>query len=254
MFCPGVARQRKVVAMTEGVSKTPAYAVIADQIRRRILSGDLQPGERLPSEAELMTEFGFSRSTIREATRILASEHLVVTTRGTTGGSFVAVPDISQLTSHVENSVALMAVAQTVTVDQLMDVRLLTEVHAAGVAAYLRTDEQLAEMRDAVELPEASATYEGNQEFHLQVLQATGNPMLELVCAPVFRVLRGRFTGGRAPEDFWANSQNDHRRILAAIERGDSMAAMGEMRRHLDLLTDAYKEMHLLADVTGHSD
>jgi GntR family transcriptional regulator, transcriptional repressor for pyruvate dehydrogenase complex len=229
-------------------AKVPAYAVIAERIRTRILSGELEPGERLPSEAELMEEFGFSRSTIREATRILASENLVVTTRGTHGGTFVAVPDIGRLTAHVENSVALMTVARTVSVDQLMDVRLLTEVHAAGVAAHLRTEEQLAGMRDAIELPEASASYEGNQEFHMQILQATGNPMLELVCAPVFRVLRGRFARGRAPEDFWASSQADHRRIMAAIERGDSMTAMGEMRRHLDLLSDAYKEMDLLSE------
>lgn len=228
------------------IPKVPAYAVIAERIRARILSGALQPGERLPSEAELMEEFGFSRSTIREATRILASENLVVTTRGTTGGTFVAVPDMGRLTAHVENSVALMTVAQTVTVDQLMDVRLLTEVHAAGMAAYLRTDEQLRDMRDSVELPETSSNYEGNQEFHMQILQATGNPMLQLVCAPLFRVLRGRFARGRAPEDFWASSQEDHRRILAAIERKDSMAAMSQMRRHLDLLSDAYKEMDLL--------
>ncbi|MEO9322177.1 FCD domain-containing protein [Nocardioides sp. C4-1] len=228
--------------------KQPAYAVVAEGIRSRILSGELSPGERLPSEAELMEQHGFSRSTIREATRILASENLVVTTRGTTGGTFVAVPDIGRLTAHVENSVALMTVARTVTVDQLMDVRLLTEVHAAGVAAHLRTDDQLAGMRAAIEVPEASTTYEGNQEFHMQILQATGNPMLELVCAPVFRVLRGRFARGRTGDDFWTASQADHRRIMTAIETGDSMTAMSEMRRHLDLLSDAYKEMDLFPD------
>lgn len=233
--------------MTES-RKAPAYAVIADQLRSRILSGELRPGHRLPSEAELMAQFGFSRSTIREATRILASENLVVTTRGTTGGTFVAVPDMARLTSHLENSVALMTVAHTVTVEQLMDVRLLTEVHAAGKAAHRRTAEQLTGMREAIERPEASATYEANQEFHMLILNAAGNPMLELVCAPVFRVLRGRFARGRAPKDFWARSQEDHRRIMAAIEGGDSMAAMSEMRRHLDRLSDAYEEMDLLAE------
>ncbi|HTW16766.1 MAG TPA: FCD domain-containing protein [Nocardioides sp.] len=227
--------------------KVPAYAVIADRLRTRILSGELRPGERLPSEADLMAQFGFSRSTIREATRILASENLVVTTRGTTGGTFVAVPDMARLSTHLENSVALMTVAETVSVEQLMDVRLLTEVHAAGTAAQRRTPEQLAGMREAIELPEASATYEANQEFHMLILNAAGNPMLELVCAPVFRVLRGRFAHGRAPEDFWTSSQVDHRRIMAAIEQGDSMTAMSEMRRHLDRLSDAYEEMDLLA-------
>ncbi|WP_406690106.1 FCD domain-containing protein [Saccharopolyspora sp. ID03-671] len=225
--------------------KLPAYAVVADRIRRRILSGDLPPGARLPNEAELMQESGFSRSTIREATRILASEHLVRTTRGPGGGTFVLRPDLGRLTTQVENSVALMTVAEMVTVDQLMDVRLLTEVHAAGTAAHQRSAEQLAAMRTALQ-PRTSPTYEADQDFHMQILAAAGNPMLELACAPVFRVLHDRFSSEHASDDFWSASHADHERILAAIERGDSMTAMTEMRRHLDRLNDTYKEMGLL--------
>ncbi len=203
--------------------KVPAYAVIADRLRTRILSGELRPGERLPSEADLMAQFGFSRSTIREATRILASENLVVTTRGTTGGTFVAVPDMARLSTHLENSVALMTVAETVSVEQLMDVRLLTEVHAAGTAAQRCTAEQLAGMREAIESPEASATYEANQEFHMLILNAAGNPMLELVCAPVSPRPAGAFRPrpgarglldeltGRPPARSWPPSSRETR-------------------------------------------
>lgn len=234
--------------MAEESVKLPAYAVVADRIRRRILSGDLPPGARLPTEAELMQEFGFSRSTIREATRILASERLVHTTRGPGGGTFVLRPDLGQLTTQVENSVALMAVAEMVTVDQLMDVRLLTEVHAAGTAAHLRSDEQLSRMRASLGPRENHPAYEADQDFHMQILAAAGNPMLELACAPVFRVLNDRFASEFASEDFWITSHVDHERIMAAIERGDAMAAMSEMRRHLDRLIDAYKEMSLLRE------
>ncbi|MBO0684496.1 MAG: winged helix-turn-helix transcriptional regulator, partial [Candidatus Dormibacteraeota bacterium] len=54
-----------------------AYLQVADQLRERILTGKLVAGERLPSEAELCEQFGVSRSTIREALRILSSRHLL---------------------------------------------------------------------------------------------------------------------------------------------------------------------------------
>ena len=230
--------------MAEG--KLPAYEVVAAEIRRRILSGEFAPGERLPSEAELILTSGNSRSTIREAMRTLASENLVYTTRGTTGGTFVASPDVATITSNLENSVALMAAALSVTVEQLMDVRQLTEVHAAGRAAHRRSEAQMSAMRQSVDAAGPASDYAGHQDFHMQILQASGNPMLELVCAPVFRVLSRRFVAGRAASDFWETSQAEHRAIMAAIESQDSLAAMSRMQRHLHRLEDAYKEMELL--------
>lgn len=227
-------------------TKVPAYETVANEIRRRILAGEFTPGQRLPSEAELIERYGFSRSTVREAMRTLASENLVYTTRGTTGGTFVASPDVAAITSNMEHSVALMAAAQAVTVEQLMDVRQLTEVHAAGRAAHSRTDEQVDAMRRSVESAALDTDYAGHQDFHLQILQASGNPMLELVCAPVFRVLSRRFVPERAGSDFWEESQADHRAIMEAVAAQDSLAAMSRMQRHLHRLEDAYKEMEML--------
>ena len=135
--------------MTDTPTKSgPAYAVLAARLRERILSGDLQPGERLPGDAELTAEFGVGRSTIREALRSLASQNLIHTTRGVTGGSFVATPSVGHISEHLETGVALMTAAETVTVDQLMEVRNLMEVPAAGLAAFRRTEEDLAQLRD----------------------------------------------------------------------------------------------------------
>jgi DNA-binding FadR family transcriptional regulator len=74
----------------ESSVRTPAYQLLADDLRTRITSGRLRPGQRLPTEPELCAEAGVSRSTVREALRLLSSQHLIVTTRGVTGGSFVA--------------------------------------------------------------------------------------------------------------------------------------------------------------------
>ncbi|WP_040800796.1 FadR/GntR family transcriptional regulator [Nocardia higoensis] len=227
----------------------PAYAVLADHLRDRILSGELPQGARLPSDAELTAEFGVGRSTIREALRSLASQNLITTTRGVTGGSFVSTPSIGHISASLETGVALMAAAEAVTVDQLMEVRNLMEVPAAGIAAFRRTEEHLSQLRAAMFDPEGlqgPQTFAKNQEFHLVLLRATGNPLLELITAPVFRVLSTRFGRDDAPGDFWQCVDHDHRAILEVVTAGDSMAAIDHMRRHLDHLGDSYRRMDRL--------
>lgn len=232
--------------MPERTPSVPAYAIVAQRLRTQILSGELPPGTRLPSETELIAAHGYGRSTIREAIRSLASANLVHTLRGVTGGTFVSAPDVGHISAHVETGVALLTAADTVSVDQLMDVRQLTEVPAAGRAAFSRSDQQLEELRAAIFDPSDAATFEKNQEFHLVILRAADNPLLELVTAPVFRVLARRFGRDRAPDGFFSCVDRDHNTILETIENGDSLAAMSAMRRHLDHLADSYKEMDLL--------
>ncbi len=77
---------------------------------------------------------------MREAIRTLECGNLVHTTRGATGGTFVSVPSIGRMSEHLETGVALLAAAEAVTVDQLMEVRHLIEVPAAGAAAFRHND------------------------------------------------------------------------------------------------------------------
>jgi GntR family transcriptional repressor for pyruvate dehydrogenase complex len=245
----GGMQERGLMKRDDGVPGTPVYAVVAHRLRSTILSGALVPGARLPSEAELSAEFGVGRSTIREALKVLASQNLITTTRGVTGGSFVAVPTVSDISTHLETGVGLMAAVETVSVDQLMEVRQVLEVPAAGIAAHRRSEAQLDELRQAIFDPGEAAgpeTYAQNQEFHLVLLRAAANPLLEVITAPVFRVLSSRFGRDRAPAGFWQCVDADHRVLLRLVEEGDSMAAMAAMRRHLDHLDDAYMQMDRL--------
>jgi DNA-binding FadR family transcriptional regulator len=66
--------------------------VLADVLRRRVLDGELSPGDRLPSEAGLMTRYQVSRPTVREALRLLEAEELVEVRRGARGGPVVRRP------------------------------------------------------------------------------------------------------------------------------------------------------------------
>ena len=239
----------RLAAVTSGAPAGPAYAVLAEQIRARILSGDLAPGARLPAEQELSADFGVGRSTVREALRSLASQNLIQTTRGVSGGSFVSVPTIGHISAHLETGVALMAAAERVTVAQLMATRHILEVPAAGEAALHRTDEHLDDLRRAEFDPATAvgeATYAANQDFHLVLLRATGNPLLEVITAPLFRVLGTRFGRDHAPDGFWACVADDHAELHDLVAAQDADGASAAMQRHLGHLTGAYQQMDRL--------
>src|SRR5437660_10526240 len=94
--------------------RSPAYQQLADELREQITSGRLRPGERLPTEPELCARSGVSRSTVREALRLLTSQHLIVTTRGVTGGSYVARPTPATLADSLSSGVRMLLSSPTV--------------------------------------------------------------------------------------------------------------------------------------------
>lgn len=226
--------------------RTLAYTAVFEQLRDRILAGDLTPGERLPAEVDLGVEFGVGRSTIREALRALTSQHLIVTTRGVTGGSFVALPEADDICANLETGVALLTAGKTVTVDQLMQVRHFLEVPAAGRAAEGADPHLVDELSGALYDPSTTAgpdTFTHNQRFHLLLLEAVGNPVVQLIAVPMFNVLGTRFGRDRAPNGFWRTVDADHRHLLQAVAAGDPEAARRLMAEHLDHLGEAYRRM-----------
>lgn len=223
--------------------RVPAYQELADTLRDRILAGELGPGDRLPVEPELSAEYGVSRSTVREALRVLASQNLVTTTRGVAGGSFVAHPQPEQISDYLEASLGLLALSAGLTVDALLEARDLLEVPAAGLAASRRTAEQVEELRDTLFDPRTvgpASLFSHNRTFHAVLLRASGNPLVEVLARPVFRVLNERFLRERAPARFWSRVDRDHREIFAAIEARDAEAARDATHRHLLALRSTY--------------
>jgi GntR family transcriptional repressor for pyruvate dehydrogenase complex len=86
----------------------PAYRQVADELRNQIVAGLLPAGHRLPNEAELSRAFGVSRSTVREALRVLTSQHLIETLRGVRGGSFVAAPDPARMVEDIGGALGVL--------------------------------------------------------------------------------------------------------------------------------------------------
>lgn len=220
----------------------PAYQVLADALRARIITGALKPGEKLPIEPDLSTQYGVSRSTVREALRVLASANLITTTRGVSGGSFVAHPNPDQISSYLESSLRLLAQADSVTIAELAEARDLLEVPAAGLAAVRRSEVQLEELRQTLfsmddVTPERAI--ELNKEFHSVLMRSTGSPLVEVLVRPVFEVIYDHVVDFQAPEHFWSALEGDHDLIYKAVAAQDPVTAVEATREHLRKLRPA---------------
>ena len=80
------------------MAKKPAYVAIADALRSQIESRELEPGDKLPPERELVDMYGVARMTVRHALDLLQLEGIIERKRGRTGGTFVrALPPIIDL-------------------------------------------------------------------------------------------------------------------------------------------------------------
>jgi DNA-binding GntR family transcriptional regulator len=201
---------------TPGVTHLPLREVVAAEIRRMILGGELRPGERL-IEDRLAERLAVSRNPIREAMRVLGSEgFLEVTARR---GAFVA----SMSAQEAEN---------------LFDVRLALEPLSARLAAQKITAEGIARLREIQDRAKSAgaagdldALADLNTEFHTCVFELSENTYLAGIGSPMVKRSQWLFrhsASDRAPQS-WA----EHQVLITAIASGDGERAEAEARRHV---------------------
>jgi GntR family transcriptional repressor for pyruvate dehydrogenase complex len=225
------------VASKDVPDSVPAYRRVADALRAEIIAGVIPPGERLPSEARLSERFGVSRGSIREALRILASERLIDTTRGATGGSTVQRLEPRDVVAQLRTSIGALVTANGCSTDEMDEVRELLEVTAAFLAAQRRSPIDLGRMRSSIPSSAQAVPIDVqrgmNLEFHYAILAATGNRLLHVFGEPVSDVIYERFRGKDHDLAYFDRMLDDHRAILAAIEGRDRLAARRAMSSHL---------------------
>jgi GntR family transcriptional regulator, transcriptional repressor for pyruvate dehydrogenase complex len=216
------------------VNGTLAQRVL-DGLKDRILAGDLLPGAKLPSEAELVTAYGVSRTVVREAVSRLQAEGLVETFQGR--GSFVlAVPEPSPFS--LESS----AIRTGHDVLAMVDFRLGVECEAAALAATRVTAKAGRGIEAALE-QFGTAGQEGVVQadfaFHRAVAVATGNRFyVELLDAlgPMMVLLPRTRLGEEYSMTDAAHVdrvRREHEQVAAAVLAADAETARAAMRVHL---------------------
>jgi GntR family transcriptional repressor for pyruvate dehydrogenase complex len=224
--------------MSDNGPRPLEYERVAGELRRMIVEGDLRTGDRLPPEGELTARMRVSRGTLREALRVLSAQKMLTSVRGVNGGTFIAEPSPDDVADYLQTALTLLSRSR-VTVGQLLEMRSQLEVPAAELAARRRSDDDLRRLEMTMTGPEADRAHD-HGEFHILLLRAAGNPVLDMTARPVFAVLRDRFGREQNDPQFWDQVAAEHTEILQHVRDRNSRAASRAMRGHLAALREVY--------------
>lgn len=220
---------------------------LADSLIVQIESGDLKPGQRLPTEQAIMEATGVSRTIVREALATLRAKGLITTRQGL--GAFVSNDPMPRSFSIIPND--LESIDEVL---RVLELRLGIEYEAAGLAALRRTPEDLVRMQDRLDaldsaIEEGGYGAEEDFAFHRTILVATQNSY--------YSRLFDTFGTAMVPRQ-WARldkmtdserrkhatrMRREHHAIFNAIRDGSEVAARKALRNHLSKSSARFEEL-----------
>ncbi len=214
------------------IQMTPAYRIVSDDLRSRIVRGEVQEGEPFPIEADLASRFGVHRSTIREALRVLEQEGLL---RRVGKRLVVTVPSHSALAGAAERALRM----HQVTYRDVWEVANTLEPLCAQLAAERISDAELTRLdtnlqQTAKLVTNGESPVAATIEFQSLIAEATRNQALLLARAPVsLLMLSGYATIAPALPQSGPRLLEAHRHVLDSLRRHDVESAVSWTRKHL---------------------
>ena len=225
---PASERPRRARGLVDG---------IVEGLLNSMHDGQLKPGEKLPTEAEIMARFDVSRTVVREALSKLQASGLVETRHGI--GTFVLPP-----ADKTNFKIAAGDLATLADVISVLELRISLETEAAGLAAQRRTDDNLQAMARALQafhdaIGTDSDGVPPDFQFHMEVARSTGNrhfaDLMDYLGTMIIPRTRLN-TPQSAPEgrlNYLQRVHGEHESIYNAIRQQDTEAARAAMRTHL---------------------
>jgi GntR family transcriptional regulator, transcriptional repressor for pyruvate dehydrogenase complex len=239
---------RTSVSFSKQVRAPKTAELIAGRIRSQIVRHELEPGVTLPTESDLMIQFGVSRPTLREAFRILEAESLINVRRGVGGGALVTTPDVAIGARYV----GLLLQLDGATIADVYEARMALEpICAQMLAARGRLEdvqdleETIAEVAKLIDaspngVPEAHAWSQKTYDFHELIVKGSGNKTLaiqgqllqEVVAMHYAATVMDKFPENTRPQRF-RRVLLSFRKLAELVAAGDSDGAREHWLRHM---------------------
>lgn len=210
---------------------------IVDQLVSSIASGRLKKGDKLPSEHQLMEQFGVGRSTIREAVGALLLTGMLVRRAGR--GTYISVSSAEFLSKTLTWGI-YMGYER---IEELVEARIVLERAIAGLAATRAKEVDIAELRrefdrmkSAWKKNQKTALVQADLSFHFALAKAGKNARLSAFLSELRHLMLlwiKQTMGSRSTHDL-QNVIKDHGDILDAVEGHDVERAQSALRRHLE--------------------
>ena len=224
--------------------------VVAADIRKKIIRGEIKEGDSLPSEAQLLEYYGTSRPTMREAMRILESEQFISITRGSRSGARVHSPKADS----VARLAGFALQAQGALLSDVYQARLAVEPFAARMAAAVAKPADIGRLRAQLENLSSLLTDPARQpEFrvavarlHYSIIELAGNPAMTLIAAMLEQVVEShqsnfvvrspsvRAMSGEEHLKYNRSALKSFKKVIDLIEAGDADGAETQLRRHIE--------------------
>lgn len=218
------------------------YQEVAEQIRTRIMDGQLGPGDQLPGERELAEQFAVSRVTIRQALVALETMGFIEIRVGS--GTYM-IDETSAIT--VARFASALSFHEGM-VSQPMEARRLVEPALAALAAERAGPQDIAALQQSLDrqvrlVAQGEPFSDEDSSFHLSIAKAAGNDIMLHVVGILHNVVwTSRARSHRLTPKVLSDSLEHHERILAAIESRSSESAYAAMMFHLTEIEGALSE------------
>ena len=217
---------------------------VADRLVTAIALGEFVPGQRLPTERDLATMLGVSRTTVREAIGRLSALGYVEVRRGRMGGTFVIRADGAEANEMIRRTL----LPSWEGLEMLFDLRHLLEGLIARTAAQRRTGSDIERIegalqhyRNAGEDREASRVADG--ELHGSVAAATHNPYFSTLSEKIRTEISLGFGAEPYSRSIRAKAVIDHAELAEAVIAGQAELAAGVAAAHFRLTEETLREL-----------
>jgi DNA-binding FadR family transcriptional regulator len=233
-----------------------AASLVAAQIRKQIVLGELAEGDLLPSEAEMIKRLGVSRPTLRQAFRILETEHLITVQRGARGGTTVLRPSVKLASRYLGDLLRY----RITTLGDVLAARLMIEPAVVELLARRRDDAAIEALVSAVREQRATedddtSLLNSAEQFHVRLVELAGNPVLAQYCKLINYLVRGQIRRLPARKDEGAaltsGADEAHDKLLELLAAGAAHAAAEHWREHL---TDVHARLATRLDLNSPLD
>jgi DNA-binding FadR family transcriptional regulator len=220
------------MTMFRPVRQLRVFEEIVGQLKQSILTGRFKPGDKLPTERELVEQFQVSRVAIREALRTLENSGFIVTRQGAGGGAYVT--DLSF--EFLANAFVDLFLANKISIPELHRVRLIIEPEIAKLAALAITPEYSHQLEKALEAEEISASslledIKLKTAVHYILAEMCGNRFLEAIVRSSMKLTHTLIQMVN-PDPSTMHPAGMHRPIVEAVLRGDPEASSIAMHAH----------------------
>jgi GntR family transcriptional repressor for pyruvate dehydrogenase complex len=226
---------RDLILEPNPVKRSKLHELVSRRLEDMIRSGELKPGDRLPSERDIMAAFGIGRPAVREALLSLQNRGLITTESGRRAR--VTAPTVDSVFTSLDGVVGMM-ISKQERLKNLFDARQFIEAAMARHAALVIDKAHLKQLREALEanrraIGDRNLFMKTDIEFHRILFLVANNPVFDAVHTAVVTWLMERWAMIKRDEKTENLAYQGHQQIAIAVERRDPDAAEKAMNKHL---------------------